>query len=112
MVSKLPQVITLRISVQEVLGSNLFRDTYYSKGFLFLRYRLGVRGIGDRFLAGARDFFFFRTPKPALGPTQSPIQWPLGIKQLEREAEHSLQSTVEVKYVWWSYTSTPQYVFM
>jgi hypothetical protein len=52
----------------------------------------------------------------ALGPTQPPIQWvpgalSLGVKRRGREADHSPPSSAEVKNAW-SYTSTPQYVFM
>jgi hypothetical protein len=54
--------------------------------------------------------------RPALGPIQPPSQWvpgalSLGVKQPGREADHSPPSSAEVKN-WWSYTSTPQYVFM
>jgi hypothetical protein len=40
--------------------------------------------------------------RPALGPTQPPIQWvtealPLGVKRLGREADHSPPSSTEVK---------------
>jgi len=54
--------------------------------------------------------------RPALGPTQPPIQWVrgalfLGVKRPGREADHSPPSSAEVKNAW-SYTSTPQYVFM
>jgi hypothetical protein len=50
-----------------------------------------------------------------LGPIQ-PIIWVpgalfLGVKRPEREADHSLPSSPEVKNAW-SYTSTPQYVFI
>jgi hypothetical protein len=49
--------------------------------------------------------------RPALGPTQPPIQWvpgalSLGIKWPGREADHSPQSNAEVKNAW-SYTSAP-----
>jgi hypothetical protein len=45
-----------------------------------------------------------------------PIQWvqgalSLGVKRPRREADHLPPSSVEVKNAW-SYTSTPQYVFM
>jgi hypothetical protein len=48
--------------------------------------------------------------------TQPPIQWVqgtlfLGVKRPGREADHSSPSTAEVKNAW-SYTSSPQYVFM
>jgi hypothetical protein len=41
--------------------------------------------------------------RPALESTQSPIQW---VKRLEREADHLLPSSAEVKNAW-LYTSTP-----
>jgi hypothetical protein len=52
----------------------------------------------------------------ALGSTQPPFQWILGatslrVKQPGREADHLPPSSAEVKNVW-SYTSTPQHVFM
>jgi hypothetical protein len=53
--------------------------------------------------------------RPALGPTQPPIQWvpgalSLGVKRPEREADHSSPTSAEVSA--WSYTSTPQYALM
>jgi hypothetical protein len=50
--------------------------------------------------------------RPALGPTQPPIQWvrgalSLGVKRPEGEADHSPPSSAEVKNAW-CYTSTPQ----
>jgi hypothetical protein len=61
-------------------------------------------------------FLYTTTSRPALGLTQPPIQWvtgalSLGVKRQRREADHSPPSTAEVKNAW-SYTSTPQYVFM
>jgi hypothetical protein len=52
----------------------------------------------------------------ALRPTQPPIQWvpgalSLGVKWLGCEVDHSPPSNAKVKNAW-SYTSTPQYVFM
>jgi hypothetical protein len=52
----------------------------------------------------------------ALGPTQTPIQWiPGGLipgaKRPGRESDYSHLSNAEVKNTW-SYTSSPQYVFM
>jgi hypothetical protein len=49
--------------------------------------------------------------KPALGPTQPPVQWvsgtlSLGIRQLGHEADSSPPFSTEVKNVW-SYASTP-----
>jgi len=61
-------------------------------------------------------FLFAKDSRPALEPTQPPIQcvlraFSLGVKRPIRETDHSLLSSVEVKNVW-SYTSTSQYVFM
>jgi hypothetical protein len=54
--------------------------------------------------------------RPALGPTQRPIQWipralSLGVKRPGREADHSLPLSAEVKNVW-SYNSIPDIIFM
>jgi hypothetical protein len=62
------------------------------------------------------SFLFTTASRTALGPTQPPIQWvpgalSLGLKRPGREADHSPPSGAEVKNAW-SYTSTPQYVFM
>jgi hypothetical protein len=61
-------------------------------------------------------FLFTTASRTALGPTQPPLQWvpgalSLGVKRPEREGDHSPPSSAEVKNSW-SYTSTPQYVFM
>jgi len=59
---------------------------------------------------------FATTFRLALEPTQPPIQWVTGalfpqVKWLGCEANHSPPISAKVKNVW-SYTSTPQYVFM
>jgi len=51
-----------------------------------------------------------------LGPTQTLIQWILGVaspgvKRPWREGNHSPHSSVELKN-WWSSFSTPSYAFM
>jgi hypothetical protein len=52
-------------------------------------------GLDDRGFESRKSSEFFTTAyKPALGPTQPPIQWvpgafSLGIKLPEREADHS-----------------------
>lgn len=63
---------------------------------------------------------FIYSPKPpdqpALGSTQTPIQWVpeahcLMVYLPQHDADISPPSSVEIKYEW-SYTSTPTYVFM
>jgi hypothetical protein len=70
---------------------------------------IGVLGFDYRQVLGI--FLFTTTSRPALGPTQPPIQWvpgalSLGVKRPGCEADHSPPSVAEVKNAW-SYTSTP-----
>jgi hypothetical protein len=58
---------------------------------------------------GGKNFHFSMLSTPALGPTQPPIQWVPGalspeVKRQGREADHSPQTTAEVKKMW-LYTS-------
>jgi hypothetical protein len=58
---------------------------------------------------GLEIFVFFTVSKPALGPTQPPVQWvpgalSLSVKESGREADHSPPSSAEVNA--WSYTSS------
>jgi hypothetical protein len=74
-----------------------------------LSYGLDDRGFESRQELGI--FLLTTVSRPALGPTQLPIQWvqgalPLGVKRPEREADHLPPSSAEVKNEW-SYTSTP-----
>jgi hypothetical protein len=69
---------------------------------------------GVQFLAGDKDgiSFFSSESRPGLGPTQPSIQWlpgavTPGLKQPEREVDHSPPFSAEVKKAW-SYTSTAQ----
>jgi hypothetical protein len=75
---------------------------------------IGVLGFDSRRELGI--FLFTTVSETALGPTKPPIQWvtgtfSLGVNRPGREADHSPPSSAEVKDAW-SYTSTPQYVFM
>jgi hypothetical protein len=63
-----------------------------------------------------KNFLFSTSSRPALGPTQPPIEWVLGalspgVKRLGRGADHSPPTSAEVKKIW-IYTSTPSYAFM
>jgi hypothetical protein len=61
---------------------------------------IGVLGFDSR--QGLGIFLFITASRPALGPTQTPIQWApgvlsLGVKRPGREANHSPPSSAEVK---------------
>jgi hypothetical protein len=63
---------------------------------------IGVLGFDSRGGGGLGTFLFTTASRTVLGPTQPPIQWaagalPLGVKRLGREADHSSQSSTEVK---------------
>jgi hypothetical protein len=62
-----------------------------------------------------KNFLFSTSSRPALGPTQPPIQWVSGVlypgvKRPGREADHSPPVSAEVKKMW-IYTSTPPYAY-
>jgi hypothetical protein len=46
---------------------------------------------------GQESALYSTSSRPALGPTQAPIQWVSGVKLPEREADHSPPSSAEVK---------------
>jgi hypothetical protein len=60
---------------------------------------------------GSKNFHFSISSRPALGFTQPPIKWVVGVKRQGREAHHSPPTSAEVKKMW-IYTFTPLYVFM
>jgi hypothetical protein len=73
-----------------------------------LGYGLDNRGFESRQELGI--FLLTTESRPALRPTQLPIQWVpgslfMGVKRPRSEAEHSLPSSAEVKNAW-SYAST------
>jgi hypothetical protein len=62
-----------------------------------------------------KNCLFSTESRPALGPTQPPIQLVLvalspGVKRPGREADHSPPASADVKKIW-IYTSTPPYAF-
>jgi hypothetical protein len=81
---------------------------------MVLGYGLDDRGFEYRQRLGV--FLFTTGSRPALGPTQPPIQCAqgalsLGIKRPGREADQSPPSSAKVNNAW-SYNSTSQYSFM
>jgi hypothetical protein len=73
-------------------------------------------GIDKRGRSSSPCRVFSTSSRPALGPTQRPIQWVTGalspeVKRPGREADHSPPSNAEFKKTW-VYTSTPPYAFM
>jgi hypothetical protein len=79
-------------------------------------YGLDDRGVGSSNPGRVKNFVFSTSSRPALGPTQSPIQWvpgalSPGVKRPGREADHSPATSAVVKKMW-IYTSAPPYSFM
>jgi hypothetical protein len=88
----------------------------YSSVGIALGYGLDDWGSRVRFPAEAGNLSIPHRVQNGSGPTQSPIQCvpgalSLGVKQPEREADHSPLSSAEVKNAW-IYTSTSQYASM
>jgi hypothetical protein len=74
-------------------------------------YGLDDQGVGVRVPIWSR--IFSKSSRPALGPTQPPIQWipgalSPGVKRPGREADHWPLSSADVKKMW-IYTSAPPY---
>jgi hypothetical protein len=77
-------------------------------------YGLDSWGVGVPFPV-VKNFLFSTSSRPALGPTQPPIQrvpgsLSPGVKRPECEVDHS-PTSAEAKKMW-IYTSTPPYAFM
>jgi len=69
-------------------------------------HRVDVASIATRLLVGQsmiqafegqETFFSSRSTRPALGPTQSPINWIVGVKWPELEVNQSSPPSAEVK---------------
>ena len=61
-------------------------------------------GLEGEYNRGSSRFFssqnLQKPPKPAMGPTQSHVQWSTEVKRPGREADHSLSSSAEFKNEW------------
>jgi hypothetical protein len=68
---------------------------------------------GFIFQQGLRMFFFATVFTPTLESTQPPIKWVSGergssaVKRPERESDHSLSSSAEVKNAWSNISTQP-----
>jgi hypothetical protein len=92
-------------------GRTVIAQSVYRRA---MDWTIGVLGFDSR--RGLWIFLFTTVSRTVLGPTRPPIQWvpgtlALGVKRPGREADDSPPSSAEVKNAW-SYTFTPQYVFM
>jgi hypothetical protein len=79
-------------------------------------YGLEDRGVEVRVPVKIKNILFSTSSRPALGSTQTPIQWvpwalSSGVKRPVREADHLSPASWDVKKMW-LYTSTPPYAFM
>jgi hypothetical protein len=92
-------------STQDLFGS---RDSVVG---VATGYGLDDRGVGVRVQVESRNFPFSTSSRPALGPTQPPIQWTPGalspgVKRPGIETDYSPQTGVEVKKMWiYTYTT-------
>jgi hypothetical protein len=100
---------TLRTSFFKIQFNNKTQRSRDSAVSIAIGYGLGHRGVGIRVLVGSR--IFFTSSRPALGPTQPPIQSVPAVLSPGRGAYHSPPASAEVKKMW-IYTSTPPYAFM
>jgi hypothetical protein len=84
-------------------------DSLHSSVGIVTWLRAGRSGFESQ--QGLKIFLFATSSRPALGPTQPPIQGvpgalSMGVRRLGREADHSSPSSAEVKNAW-SCISTP-----
>jgi hypothetical protein len=86
------------------MGTEVFRSRDSAVG-IETGYGLNDQGVGVKSPGAGKNFHFSMSSKPALGPTQPPIQWVPGVKRPGREADHSPPTSAEVKKTW-IYTST------
>jgi hypothetical protein len=90
-----------KISVINYGNRSVSRDSVVG---IAIGYGLDDGGVGVRVPVGWRIFFISTSSRPALGPTQPPIQWvprdpSPGVNRPRREADHSPPDSAEVKEI-------------
>jgi hypothetical protein len=95
----------------------IFEMSRLSSGSIVSDYGLDDRAIGVRSPAGAKDFSIASLSRPALGPTQPPVQWVPGVLSpgLKRGLGVTLTThphLVPRSSMSRSYTSSPPSTFM
>jgi hypothetical protein len=99
------------LGMQYILLSTNEKSEYYAyePGWLS-RYRDKLRAGRPRGRSSSpgrvKNFLFSTSSRPALGPTQTPIQCVPRVKRPRREADHSPATSAEIKKMW-IYTSLP-----
>jgi hypothetical protein len=81
--------------------SRIFIIVWRDQGWLSVVTKIRAGRLGFYCRQGQGFFLLATASRPALGPTQSPIQWLRCVKKPGREFKNA-----------WSYTSIPPYVFM
>jgi hypothetical protein len=91
------------------MGTETGLNSYYwsrdSSASIVTRVRIRRQGFDSRQRQGL-SLFTTAVSRPAVGPTQPPIQCAPGGTWLGREANHSSPSSAQVKNASWRYTST------
>jgi hypothetical protein len=82
--------------------------------YIHIKYLIRMNFLSQ--IPSKKNFHFSTASKPILGPTQPPIHWvpgtlSPGVKRPWREADHSLPTSAKVNKTW-TYTFTPQYIFI
>jgi hypothetical protein len=95
-----PLAAPVYLKVRVRCASILFHEYNIQLSGISLGYGLDVRGFES--WQGLGIFLFTTASRPAVGPTQPPIQWvpgapSPGVKRPEPEADHSPPSSAEVK---------------
>jgi hypothetical protein len=95
--------------------TQLHKESGDSAVSIVTHYRLDDRGVGVPSPGGVKNVFS-SSSRPLLGPTQTRIQWVIGIlsqgvKSRVHEVDSSPPTCAKVKKMW-IYTSIPSYIFI